>query len=240
MNYSLEWKPEYFEPVIIFGTVIFSLVGYWLTIQSSIIHKLLIRKHGEEKAKISRIFFWRFAGLFYFLLIPICMALFLLPHRISEYGIEATNLLESLLWITGLGIVIVLFQSRFARNSKNLEQYPQIRVAVWDTPLIIKNAVGWFVYLLSYEFLFRGFLLFGSVYAFGVWPGIFINTAFYSLSHLPKGARETLLAIPFGIAICYLTLRTGTIWIAIFVHFILAVSNDLFSMLAHPEMKYKK
>lgn len=239
MDYSLEWKPEFFEPVVIHATVILSLVGYWFTIHSSVLHEIFKRKYGDERAKIKWIFFWRYAGVFYFLLIPVIVIFTLLSNGIAEYGVGAANLSGSLIWILGLGSLIVLFQSIFARKQTNLTQYPQIRVQVWDISLVIKNSLGWLIYLISYEFMFRGFLLFGSVYAFGVWPAILVNTALYSLAHVPKGAREAIMAVPFGIIICCLTLRTGTIWVAVFAHFILAVSNDIFSLIAHQEMKFK-
>jgi len=239
MEYSLEWKPEFFEAIVLLTTVIICLVGYGLTIRSSYLYKLFNRKFGEERGTIRWIFFWRYAGFFYFLLIPVVVMYTLLSQDITRYGVGIVNLPESLIWILALGVLIVLFQAIFARNPVNLDHYPQIRVPVWTVSLIVKNSLGWFLYLVSYEFMFRGFLLFGLVAVFGAWPAILVNTVIYSLAHLPKGARETILAIPFGILICYLTLRTGTIWVAVFLHYILAVSNDIFSIIAHPDMKFK-
>jgi len=240
MEYSLEWKPEFFEAIVLLTTVIICLVGYGLTTRSSYLYKLFNRKFGEERGTIRWVFFWRYAGFFYFLLIPVVVMYTLLSQDITRYGVGIVNLPESLIWILALGVLIVLFQAIFARNPVNLSHYPQIRVPVWTVSLIVKNSLGWFLYLVSYEFMFRGFLLFGLVDAFGVWPAILVNTVIYSLAHIPKGARETILAVPFGILICYLTLKTGTIWVAVFLHYILAVSNDIFSIIAHPDMKFKR
>ena len=185
-------------------------------------------------------FFWRYTGTFYFLLIPLIVTIFVIERNLGDFGINFTNISESLIWIFGLGGSIVLIQSIIAGNKTNLDQYPQVRVKEWSTGLFINNSFLWFIYLFSYEFMFRGFLLFGSVYAFGVWPGILLNTTMYSLAHIPKGAREAIMAIPFGIFICYITLRTETIWVAVFVHLVLALSNDFFSIRANPEMMFKK
>ena len=43
------------------------------------------------------------------------------------------------------------------------------------------NALGWFLYLFGYEFLFRGVLLIPLIEPLGMWPAIAINTAFIQL-----------------------------------------------------------
>lgn len=131
-------------------------------------------------------------------------------------------------------------QSKNARKPVNTSQYPQIRIQNWDLSLILKNYWGWFIYLLAYEFMYRGFLLFGLIDSFGVWPAIMVNTIIYSLAHIPKGNREALLAIPFGIILCYLTVRTETIWLSVMVHIVLAYSNDYFAIDASETMAFVK
>jgi membrane protease YdiL (CAAX protease family) len=72
---------------------------------------------------------------------------------------------------------------------------------------------------------------------FGVWPAIAINVALYSSTHIPKGLDETIGAIPLGIVLSLLTLLTGTIWIAFFVHLTLALTNSFTALKFNPEMK---
>lgn len=234
------WKPEFFQVVVSLATVIVCLIGYGLIIHSSRLHKRFIHKFGEEKGRIRWIFFRRYTGIFCFLLIPLVVIYTVFSQDITRYGIGTNNLLESILLILSLGVLIVFFQAKFASNPVNLDHYPQIRVPVWTLSLIVTNSLTWFLYLSAYEFMFRGFLLFGITDVLGIWPAILVNTAIYSLAHVHKGVRETILSFPFGILLCYLTLKTETIWVALFLHFILAVSNDLFSLRAHPEMKIKR
>ena len=93
------------------------------------------------------------------------------------------------------------------------------------------------MYLLAYEFLFRGVLLMLLVPAIGVWPAIIINTSLYSATHIPKGAKETIAAIPFGIALCVITLHTGSILGAFLTHLLLSQLNDYGALYFNPEMK---
>ena len=104
--------------------------------------------------------------------------------------------------------------------------------------MVLKNTLGWSAYLLGYEFLFRGILLFPLVDALGVWPAIAINTAMYSATHIPKGMDEAIGAAPLGIVLCLITLMTGTLWVAIIVHILMALANSFSSVYHNPNMKF--
>jgi membrane protease YdiL (CAAX protease family) len=170
--------------------------------------------------------------------VPVLVIVLLLESPLSDYGLAAINLKESLIWAGALSLIIILFNFFNSRSHDNIKSYPQIRKKSWSFSLFFLSAVSWIVYLFSYEFLFRGFLLFSCERTFGIWLAITINVAFYAAAHIPKGMKETLAAIPFGIILCWLTLRTQTIWVAFISHAVLALSNEWFSILAHPEMKF--
>ena len=118
--------------------------------------------------------------------------------------------------------------------------YPQIRVKEWDTQLLLLSAFSWIAYLLAYEFMFRGYLLFVSVEYLGVWPAIALNIAIYALVHVPKGIKEAVGALPLGVVLGIITIQTGNIWVAFVVHIVLALSNEWFSLKAHPDMRLVK
>ena len=60
----------------------------------------------------------------------------------------------------------------------------------------------------------------------------------YAISHIPKGLSETIGSIPLGLVLCVLSLLSGTIWIAFFVHIALSFTNSLTALAHHPEIKY--
>jgi len=87
--------------------------------------------------------------------------------------------------------------------------------------------------------LFRGVLLVPLVEPLGVWAAIAINIALYSATHIPKGLDETIGAIPLGFTLCLLTLASGTIWIAFFVHLAMAWTNSLTALKYSTEIHLK-
>ena len=153
-----------------------------------------------------------------------------------SFGVDG----ETALIILGMGVAIVIINLLRAGKPANLVTYPQIKAAKWDLNLLLLSSFGWVVYLLGYELMFRGFLLYGCIETMGIWPAIAINASIYSFAHFFKGIGETIGAIPFGIIICVLTLYTGNFMLAFVVHCFLALSNQTVAMFAHPDIQYVK
>jgi membrane protease YdiL (CAAX protease family) len=191
---------------------------------------------GEERTKVYWILFQKLAGFIFLGLLP-ALGMLMMPVTLQQVGVSFKNLSQSLPWIAGLGSLIVLVNLFAARKPGNLAMYPQIRIARWTPGILAASSLGWALYLLGYEFIFRGVLLFLCIPVMGVWPSVVLNVSFYALVHLPKGMRETVASIPMGLILCYLTLKTGTIWVAYCAHVILALSNDYLSLYFHPEMR---
>jgi membrane protease YdiL (CAAX protease family) len=127
-----------------------------------------------------------------------------------------------------------------AQKPGNLEYYPQIRTNRWTRGMVVISGTSWVLFLVGYEFLFRGFVLNASLGLMEPGPAIALNCALYAFAHFYKGPAETFGAIPVGIILCYITLITGNIWCAVILHSVMALSNEWFSLRAHPEMKITK
>jgi membrane protease YdiL (CAAX protease family) len=65
-----------------------------------------------------------------------------------------------------------------------------------------------------------------------------INLVLYFVLHLPKGIKESVATIPFGILICYLTLESQSIIPAIIIHAVQAISCEISCIWRNPEMKF--
>jgi len=215
-----------------FGYVVYMYLG------SSEKLKQYISPNDENNT--GHILFQRLAGAFIFGIIPIIFISSTCECNMSNFGITWVISTESILWIIGLSFLIIPLNFFNSKKPDNLAMYPQIRKQEWSTGLVIASALSWVTYLLAYEMLFRGFLLFSSLELIGYWPAILLNTGIYSLAHYPKGNKETFGSIPLGLILCILTLKTGTIWIAFITHVVLALSNEWFSLKLHDSINFKK
>lgn len=198
-----------------------------------------ISGHRLDTAALSirRVLYNRLLGTCLFGLVPLGMILLVYREPLTRYGLSAEHLLESFLWWIPVAAVTGLISYYVARSPKNLECYPQIRTDRWSERLLALSALSWLGYLMGYEFMFRGFLLFSCLDSFGYWPALIINLSLYSLVHVPKGAREAFGSLLIGFFLCYLTLLFGSFWFALFTHITIALSNEWFSLGFHPGMK---
>jgi len=222
-------------------TLLAAVVGYLAYLYFSrpfFVQKVFRKTPEREKLSVRKVLFQRAAGVVFLGLFPGLITLFALNLRFRNYGTALKFKPTDFFWTAGAGIGAFLVSLIVSKVVDNYKIYPQIRVQSWGLPLILKNGLSWMAYLLAYEFLFRGIVLFISVKAIGYWPAIILNVFLYALAHWPKGIKEVLGAVPFGIVLCLITLETGSIWAAFFVHSVLALSGDHFSLLSNPEMRY--
>lgn len=243
LNPDLTWNGNDIKSFLPLMLALFSFTTYWFTANSAKIKNSFYKKYDFDTASFKHIFFTKVFGFVSMGVFPIVVCLFFLDdYTLTDYGLTfiPETTLFSLAWIIGLSILVIPLVAFSAKQPKNLINYPQIRSKIWTKKMFYMNALGWFLYLFGYEFLFRGVLFIPLVDQFGVWPAIAVNIALYSATHIPKGLDETIGAIPLGLVLCLLTLMSGTIWIAFIVHVVMAWTNSFTALKHHPDMQYIK
>ena len=176
-----------------------------------------------------------FLGLFSALIV------LLLPHKgLSDFGLGFTFSALPPWWLWLLLRLVLFLSYKTAQTPDNLKQYPHIRAITWTNPMLAISGFSWLLFLVGYEFLFRGFVFFASLDIMEPLPAMALNTTVYVFAHFYKGPGETFGTIPAGILFCYLTLLSGNIWSAVILHSVMALSNEWFSLKFHPEMSVTK
>jgi len=199
----------------------------------------IIHEEKSSSASVRLALFQRITGFMLFGFLPL-LVIRLIPGRsLADYGIQTKTVLKGLMFALPFALVIVPFSYFNSGRKDNLERYPVFRLRIWDWNSLVVSALSWIIYLIAYEFLFRGFFLFSCLHSFSMPVAIFINICLYSLAHIPKGIKEIIGSVPVGIILCLLVIKVGTIWVAVFIHIMMALSNEWFSIAAHPDMKFK-
>jgi membrane protease YdiL (CAAX protease family) len=239
MNSDFIWEHEYFKPVITLSvTLICFLVYHYSSNSDNIIGKIQ-KTAGIKSAMKLRVYFRQISGFIFLGCIPALVILTILPGGLAEYGLGFSIGANMLYYTFLLAIIVVVINFFASKSPLNLERYPLIRVKEWNAKLLAMSSLGWIIYLIGYEFMFRGFLLFACIDYFGIWPSVAINILIYSFSHIPQGFKEVAGAIPFGFILCYFTILSGTIWAAIILHIVLALSNEWFSIYNNDEISVR-
>ncbi|MGW8121501.1 CPBP family intramembrane glutamic endopeptidase [Roseivirga echinicomitans] len=231
------WNPSFLEPILAIGLLTLGFSVYHFVSNSPKVKQGFIQKYGEVRGNTKAQWCFRYLGAMTIGIIPAILMMVILGKTPADYGVAFKNHTTSLYWIFGLAAIIIPMNFFNSKKEKNLAFYPNVREKEWTKAMVAKNAFTWVAYLFGYELMFRGLLLFATVPLLGEWPAIVVNAALYALVHVPKNLEETIGAVPLGVLLCLITLTTGTIWVAFFVHITLALSNFLFSLRHHPDMK---
>jgi len=211
---------------------------FFIAVSFAIIFVLsfFILNRPVEQHKIRKIITSRFIGAFLLGAVPFAIINFMGTeinfYIIAQYSFERV-IISLVIFIP----LILLITYSLSKKSAHQKLYPLIRTSNWSVNLYILNLASWIVYLLAYESLFRGLLLFSSLKVYGIFVAIAINTILYAFAHIPKGKFETISAIPLGIAFCIASLYTGTFMTAFILHFTMTISNDIFCFYNNPEMR---
>jgi hypothetical protein len=110
------------------------------------------------------------------------------------------------------------------------QQYPHYHPATtsWNTFLIYEAL--FLFYWLGWEYLWRGFVLFGTAHTLGLYA-IFVQALPFAALHVTKPWPEALLSIVGGIALGALVWRCRSFWIAIPIHAAQMMLLDFWSTL---------
>lgn len=175
-------------------------------------------------------------GLLLFGIVPFLLMFYFTPVISYDW---LWGLPESFQWFLILAFALATITTGFygSRQEKVRELYPEMRIETWKPAYFSVSVSGWFIYLVGYEFMFRGFLLFLAIPALGVPMAVALNVLLYSLLHWKKSIKEALGAIPLGVVLCLLVFYTGSLLAPILVHLGLSASTEIFSFIRNPQMK---
>lgn len=96
-------------------------------------------------------------------------------------------------------------------------QYPHYVPAAHDWGIFVAYELLFLFYWIGWEYLWRGFVLFGTAHTFGLYA-IFVQTVPFALLHLDKPFAEAVLSIVGGVALGALVWRCRSFWIAVPIH----------------------
>ncbi|MBK8505903.1 MAG: CPBP family intramembrane metalloprotease [Saprospiraceae bacterium] len=179
--------------------------------------------------------YWQFFCFFILLgILPLLYLKLVLKGSLKDYGLSLGDTKFGLKWTLGLTLVIIPLMWIAAGMSDVRDEYPLARILFERRDLFIQfEAIYIIFYYVTWEFFFRGFLLFGLNKSLGPQLAILIQTVSSCLVHLGKPEGEVLGAILVGILFGILALRSGSIWYGWLLHITIGVLTDSFVLIQH-------
>lgn len=237
MHYYFEYS-EMKISLVISGALVFFYLYYYIA-HSAYLKNLANKNSSGVKGELQLFLLQKLTGFIFLGLLPAIIYLIFLNGSFSKFGFTLNHLSDNFLIILGFAFVIAALLY-FRHKKKPGQNTLQINTDSWNNNLFVFNILGWSIYLLAYEFLFRGVLLFECYESFGFWPAVAINVTIYSAIHMVNGKDQAIGALFFGGIACYLTLTRGTVLIPLFMHITLSVFSDYFSIKMNPDIGFIK
>jgi membrane protease YdiL (CAAX protease family) len=145
-----------------------------------------------------------------FFLIPMSVLLFVFKDSPRDYGFQIGDWRAGLVLTAGSIALIAPILYILARSDPSMKGYYEWQVQFLPWQLLIE--------LFAWEFLFRGWLLFGYARKFGP-EAIWLQAVPFALAHLGKPEVETLSTIFGGFIFGWIAYRTRSFLYPFIIHF---------------------
>jgi membrane protease YdiL (CAAX protease family) len=156
--------------------------------------------------------FPRATELIYYLLVPLAAGFLLFRDKPRDYGIRIGRWKSSII-LTAVCLAAMTLILYGTGKMPEFRSYYHMHVIDWPR-LLLKAAL----YMFAWEFLFRGYMLFGLEKSIGR-NAIFVQTIPFVLLHIGKPFLETLACIPGGFILGYVAYRTRSFLPCFIIHF---------------------
>jgi uncharacterized protein len=134
--------------------------------------------------------------------------------------------------IAAVYIPLVAIGTWFLSADPNfMAQYPHLRSAAFDWEVFAIYHALFLLYWIGWEYLWRGFVLFGTAPAVGPVLAILLQAMPFALLHVAKPPAEAYLSILGGILLGALVWRCRSFWIAVPIHWAQMFILDLWCTL---------
>jgi len=137
------------------------------------------------------------------------------------------------LWLIDVALaylVLLVLILVFGRGQAFLKTYPLFKPAGRHWPTLFWYELILLTYMLGWEFMFRGYLLFGTEKELGKPAAVILQCVPFALLHLGKPELEAVGSIFAGLFLGLLALRANSFLPCAILHFAVACTMDLFAI----------
>ena len=149
----------------------------------------------------------------------------LVRQRVTALGLTVGNW-KTGRWLLLAGMPVALLVGFLSADSPALAAEYPLGPVTRALGSFLPHALGYLVYYVGFEFFFRGFLLLGLQERLGARRANLLQSVLAVIIHAGKPISEVAGAFPGSLVFGWLTLRTGSIWYSVALHWLVGVSLD--------------
>jgi membrane protease YdiL (CAAX protease family) len=223
--------------IIFISVAVLQTISWYYTSRRFFRYNFFNSMQDDPNVYLIEYLYWFIGDFFTFFILPVLIIKFLLKEKIRNYGLRIGDYNAGIkISILFLMIMLPLIWF-FSATPEFSAAYPQLKASVdsWDLFFIFE--AGLFIYLIAWEFIWRGFMLFGLEEKFGYYA-IFIQMIPFLILHNGKPVPEAFGAIIAGLALGVLAYRTRSIFYCVITHACIMFSIDFISILRYRSDNY--
>lgn len=181
--------------------------------------------------------YWFISDFFTLFVISAVIIKFILKEKITDYGITVGDYRTGLK-ISLIFLLIMIPPIWFVSATESfVQKYPHLHTTRESWNIFFVYEFGMLIYMFAWEFIWRGFMLFGLREKFGYYAVLMQMIPFVIL-HNGKPELETFGSILGGMALGILALRTKSIYYCVAVHIGVMFLIDSISVLRYKAGDY--
>ena len=181
--------------------------------------------------------YWFVSDFITLFILSVIVIKFVLRESLKDYGLQIGELKSGILFSSVFLMVMIPVIWFISATPSFSEKYPHLLSTRnnWEGFFIYE--AGMLLYMVSWEFIWRGFMLFGLKEKFGYYS-VLIQMIPFVILHNGKPVTETFGAIAGGIALGALAFRTNSIIYCVIAHSGVMFAIDLISTLRYRANDY--
>jgi len=223
--------------VIFLSVAILQTISWYFTSRNFFRINIFPHYQNNSDVYLYEYLYWFTTDFITLFILAILIIKFVIKEDLKDYGLQAgdykAGLIISAIFL-GVMLVIIWFVSA---TPDFATKYPHLQSTKnsWRDFYIYES--GMLLYMIGWEFIWRGFMLFGLKEKFGYYS-VLIQMIPFVILHNGKPVAETFGAIAGGIALGMLAFRTNSIYYCVFSHMGVMFSIDVISTLRYRANDY--
>jgi len=223
--------------IIFLSVAVLQTISWYYTSRNFFRHNIFPFYQNDPEVYLYEYLYWFVSDFITFFILSVVVIKFILRENLRDYGLQVGELKLGILFSAIFLLIMIPLIWFFSSTPSFTEKYPHLLStrSSWEKFFIYE--AGMLVYMISWEFIWRGFMLFGLKEKFGYYS-VLIQMIPFVILHNGKPVAETFGAIAGGIALGALAFRTNSIIYCVITHSGVMFAIDLISTLRYRSNDY--
>ena len=216
--------------IVFISIAVLQTISYYVTSRRFFRYNYFEQLQIDKNVFLYEYIYWFVGDFITLFILPVIIIKLLFKEKLFNYGIKIGDYRTGLKYSVVFLALMILIIWIVSANGEFRETYPQLNDVKYSWSMFLVFESGILLYMIAWEFIWRGFMLFGLEEKFGYYA-VLIQMIPFLILHNGKPAVETFGAIIAGLALGIFALKTRSVLYCIITHAGVMFSIDLVSTL---------